>query len=263
LTLTQDEPFFLHIHLKSTHALGIRWSDDAPFQPSSNYTRLVVTGGTRGLDPTPYVNYYDNGIRQTDEVIRRIVENLRNRGLLENALLVVTSDHGESLGEHHKWSHANSVEEHALRIPLIFMSFGRPLSDSLHRQQVAFQVDIAPTILSEIGATPPGTWQGSALQDPPARRISFFSQGESYGLYETIPDGELFKYWRSEGRRHGIRIGSDGRSRETPLSDSELRERAPEWDATLIPLTAAIMESRPLCTSSTQSAVLQETCGMP
>jgi hypothetical protein len=263
LHLVPDQPFLLHVHLKSTHALGIRWSEDAPWQPSENYTRLVMTGAPADIDPAPFVNYYDNGIRQTDGVIRHIVESLRRRGVLDGTLLVITGDHGESLGEQGKWSHAKSIEEHALRVPLLLMSFGRPLSASLHERRIAFQVDIAPTLLAELGTPAPATWQGVPLQNPPSQRLSFFSQGEAYGLYETGPDGGLLKYWHLGGQRFGRRFGPDSRSPGIPLPEKELRRRAVDWDTALIPLAAAIVASPPMCRSSSHTIALREACSTP
>jgi glucan phosphoethanolaminetransferase (alkaline phosphatase superfamily) len=259
LPLSPEQPFLLHIHLKSTHALGIRFSDDTPYQPSENYTRLVMTGAPTDLDPTPFINYYDDGIRQTDAVIRRIVEHLRQRGVLDDTLLVLTGDHGESLGEGGKWSHANSVAENALHVPLTILSFGQPLSPTLHERRTAFQVDIAPTVLTELGAGVPATWQGTALQQAPVERLSFFSQGQAYGLYQAEPDGGVLKYWHDADGRHGLRFGP-GQASGVALTESELRDNAVRWDTALVPVVAAISASPPICMSSTRNIALAEAC---
>ena len=69
-------------------------------------------------------NYYDDGILSADHVIQKLVELLRQKGYLRKALVVVTADHGEALGEHGIFAHANSVHEEVLKVPVVFIANG-------------------------------------------------------------------------------------------------------------------------------------------
>src|SRR4029078_13602192 len=62
---------------------------------------------------------YDGVVAWSDELIGRLGEALRAAGSLDSTLIVVTSDHGESLGEHGEDVHGYFVYEATLRVPLI------------------------------------------------------------------------------------------------------------------------------------------------
>lgn len=62
---------------------------------------------------------YDGEVAYVDSIIAELVEGLRSRGELDDTILVITSDHGEHLGENHMLSHKFSVYEPLLKVPLI------------------------------------------------------------------------------------------------------------------------------------------------
>lgn len=121
---SKPKPFFTWIHFFDPHQ---------PYRPSA--ADLVQS-------PTPY----DGEIAGVDRQIGRIVEALRERGVLDDTLLIVTSDHGESLGEHGEKTHAIFVYDATVRVPLI-IRYPRLFSGSTYDAPVR-SVDIAPTVLS-------------------------------------------------------------------------------------------------------------------
>ena len=188
-------PVVMQFHLMSAHALGRREPARSRFTPAATY---VVPGNRR----SPLAeNYYDNGVLQADAVIGELLETLRRKGYLENTLVVVTADHGESLGEGGRYTHAHGVHEEALRIPLLLIAYGyrpeRRWSDSA----IASQVDVAPTILAELGMRRPRTWSGIALQEPGSRRYTYFQEGYAAGLIDHADPQRLWKYWMDSKRR--------------------------------------------------------------
>ena len=195
-----DQPVMLQIVLMSSHGLGTRKPENEKFVPYFNYYALVgrnlsPTFGEKELQVT--ANFYDNGVYQFDDYVRMILSELEKKGYLNNALLVITGDHGEMIGERNLTSHGNGVYEPALRIPLILARFGYE-SPSIPEHAIASQIDIAPTILTELGLSVPSTWAGHALQAPMnENRIALFQQAAEAGLYQQQPDGRLLKYWRN------------------------------------------------------------------
>ncbi len=92
---------------------------------------------------------YDGEIAWVDAQLARVVAALRSRGELERTLVVVTSDHGESLGEHGELTHGYLLYDAVLRVPLILRGPGVPAGrvvDPLVRS-----VDVAPTVLAWLG----------------------------------------------------------------------------------------------------------------
>jgi arylsulfatase A-like enzyme/Flp pilus assembly protein TadD len=92
---------------------------------------------------------YDGEVAWVDAQLARVIAALRSRGELERTLVVVTSDHGESLGEHGELTHGYLLYDAVLRVPLILRGPGVPAGrvvDPLVRS-----VDVAPTVLSLLG----------------------------------------------------------------------------------------------------------------
>jgi arylsulfatase A-like enzyme len=130
------------------------------------------------------VALYDGEINYWDAQLGQMLAYMQVHGLLENALIVVTADHGEQFGEHGLWVHTNSVYEELLRIPLLMRYTGALPAKAVVTSPVQ-SFDIMPTILDWAGLPLPGDIQaislrGLALGDPagPARSV----YGEVDGL---------------------------------------------------------------------------------
>lgn len=107
-------------------------------------------------------NYY-RLITQVDDVVGRVRQELSDRGLLDNTLLIFTGDNGYFLGEHglsHKWYQY----EESIRTPLVI--WHPRLARSLRGRKLdpmALNIDLAPTMLNAAGLTPPASMQGRDL----------------------------------------------------------------------------------------------------
>ncbi len=98
-----------------------------------------------------YIRYYYAFTTLIDDQIGRIIEHLRNRGLLDNTVVIFAADHGASLGDHgglfnKGWTHF----EESLRIPLIIRMPDGTGSNSVSQELVSL-VDFYPTILDLAG----------------------------------------------------------------------------------------------------------------
>lgn len=105
---------------------------------------------------------YDGEITHWDFYLGQMLDYLQTNGLLENSIVVVTSDHGEMFGEHGKWVHGNSLYEEVIRIPLLFrypdvLTAGQVLTAPVH------MMDIMPTLLDMVGSPVPDDMQGQSL----------------------------------------------------------------------------------------------------
>jgi len=94
-----------------------------------------------------------------DEAVRRILEALRERGELEETVVVFTSDNGLAFGEH-RWDRKSCPYEECIRVPLLVRTPGLA-----HRVEPALvsEVDLAPTILDLVGVPPGGALDGVSL----------------------------------------------------------------------------------------------------
>lgn len=189
-------PSFFQFHLMSAHPLGHRFHD-LRYTPAINYSRPDQHFVDQNRNRTQaIINFYDNGVLQADHVIERIAEILEAKEYLQNAIVVITADHGEALGEHGVLAHAHTVREPVLRIPVITISHGFSPIAAEFQSGFASQVDIAPTILADIGAPPPSTWQGFPLQhNHSEREFTYFQQKSQLGLIDHRDTDKVWKYW--------------------------------------------------------------------
>ena len=99
---------------------------------------------------THLVNNYDNGVLQGDWLVRQIFETLQTKGYLNDAMIIITGDHGDSLSEHQHLGHAFRLYNEDMRVPLLIWDSEQHKITNTH---YASQVDIAPTIFSRLKVT--------------------------------------------------------------------------------------------------------------
>ncbi len=95
---------------------------------------------------------YDAALHELDALLGELLDALRARGALDDTVVVLTSDHGEHLGEHHLLDHQYSVYEPVLRVPLVVHYPPRFAPGRDDRPVVNF--DLFPTLLELAGAAP-------------------------------------------------------------------------------------------------------------
>ncbi|HEV8699846.1 MAG TPA: sulfatase [Candidatus Polarisedimenticolia bacterium] len=170
-----DDPFFLFIHTYEVHtpyahhdradpgdagrlARTFEFKDVAAVQGG----RLTLTAGERRY----VTGLYDSDVAFADRVIGGLLETLRKDGILDRAILVVLSDHGEDLWDHSDLrspGHGHSLYEELLRVPLFFRAPGLVRAGALIRTPVSL-LDVAPTLLALTGLSPDPDHQGRSLE---------------------------------------------------------------------------------------------------
>jgi arylsulfatase A-like enzyme len=178
LTATDDEPFFLFVHLFDPH---LDYAPPAPYDQlfTSEYdgpmdgsylaARAQILGLHRTIPPIDprdrdYLDgLYQGEIRFVDDQIGRLLDAIDSRSPLEETLVIVLGDHGEEIGDHGSLEgHGWTLYEEVLRVPLIL---GFP--DGGHRgtviQQPVGLIDVAPTVLDYLDIETPKSFQGRSL----------------------------------------------------------------------------------------------------
>lgn len=171
MDLTSSTPNFLYFHLYSAHDLGLRhrqFNEFEPFSPSINpIVSLFSNESDRHQRET---NNYDNGILQADYFIAQIFAELENKGILQNSIVYITSDHGQGFGEHGHYGHTRYLFEEHTRIPLLIYD------SEIQRYQnldYAVHVDIAPTVLDSLSIDSDAVFDGVSLFEPvPENRMT-------------------------------------------------------------------------------------------
>jgi glucan phosphoethanolaminetransferase (alkaline phosphatase superfamily) len=188
------KPTIFIYHLLSAHVVGKRHEKFNLYSPHKSYL-----GRSEGRPQPEYYNHYDNGVLQTDAMIKELVASLQAKNYLNDAMVVITSDHGEGLGEYGLFTHTNSVREELLRVPLLLANFGKGGQLEAPDRSFASLLAISPTILKELGVTAPNSWLGETLQTPVAQEkkpaFTFFQMHPSVGFYDHRQASVLWKYW--------------------------------------------------------------------
>ncbi len=121
-------PFFLWVHYFDPHY---------PYDPPGEYS------GKYKAEP------YNGEVAFADEQVGKLLRRLEERGLPDNTLIVLTSDHGEALGEHGERTHGLFLYRPTMRAPLIFA--GPEIPGGRKVETMVGLVDIAPTVLAYLG----------------------------------------------------------------------------------------------------------------
>lgn len=108
------------------------------------------------------VALYRGEIGWTDQHVGEILDALDARGRLDDALVIVTADHGEEFFEHGGRGHRHTLYDEQLRVPLLVVD-GRGGSSVRETSAQVSLSDIGPTILSFAGVEVPKTWTGRSL----------------------------------------------------------------------------------------------------
>lgn len=176
------EHLFVWLHYSDPHApyllpdgvenpfLGDAWYTDTSEVKLDN-PRATRLGDHREL--RYYEAAYDANVRFVDDHVGRVLDHARELGLLENALIVFTADHGESLGEHEYWfGHGRLPYNQGSWVPLFFHWPGHVAEGRRFSAPVEL-VDLFPTFQDLTAPSPPvpgleGKSLWPHLTDPPA-----------------------------------------------------------------------------------------------
>ncbi len=132
-------PFFLFLHYFDPHE---------PYDPPEPYRSRY----------SPYLGE----VAYVDEHIGRLMDALRQSDLADRTLVILTSDHGEGLGQHDEPTHAYFLYDSTLHVPLIMWGPGRVPAGRVAEQQVRL-VDLASTVVDLLGWEPTAEMQGASL----------------------------------------------------------------------------------------------------
>jgi choline-sulfatase len=109
---------------------------------------------------------YDTGVRFADEQLGKLFGRLRELGLDDQTAIVVSADHGETLGELNVYGDHHTADEHTAHVPCLLHWPG--LSPRRFRS-LCYQVDVAATVIDLLGGSTPPSWDGRSMA--PALRV--------------------------------------------------------------------------------------------
>ena len=194
---------------------------------------------------------YDAEIAEVDAALPILLEGLKSAGLLDDTIVVITSDHGESLGEHRRFGHQFGMWRQTLHVPLVIRYPGRfdggRAADDLVRLE-----DVPPTLLELCGLDPLANIDGASLTGGLGGRVARGVIGTSDRYVEEMskayPGADLAPVTRGvhslrEGRFHYLRDDEGGEELYDVVADpAETHDLAPKGGADLVRLRKLLEE---------------------
>ncbi len=150
---TEDtgKPFFGFVFYDSPHSYSYPKNFKEPFQPSwkkINYLEL-----NNNFNPEPFLNRYKNSAAFTDSLLGEVYQQLEALDLMNNTIIVFTSDHGQEFNETKKnfWGHNGNFSSWQTQVPfLIYWPESHPLhGKNIFSHQTA-HIDVVPTLMTEL-----------------------------------------------------------------------------------------------------------------
>ena len=140
----KDEKNFVFLHYYDPH---FTYEPPEPF--ASKFRNVPPPENVTTRFEQVLFDGYAGEIAYTDHCIGQVVDELRELGLYDSTMIIITSDHGEMLGQHGEGFHGYFIYQPAIRVPLIFKLPRLPK----HRRitSTVGLVDIVPTVCSALG----------------------------------------------------------------------------------------------------------------
>jgi choline-sulfatase len=222
-------PRFVWVHLFDPHD---------PYEPPPPFSEKYAQ------------HLYDGEIAYADSALAQFIATLKKSGAYQNAIIIVSGDHGEGLGEHGEDTHGLFLYDSTLHIPLIIKSSG-----TAHRGAVVDSLvrttDILPTVLSMTGTPAPAELNGDSLvplinaESQPVR--SLFGETdyplrwgwapiravrEAHAKFIEAPRPELYDL---QGDPKELKNLYSPQSANAPATQAELQAEMAKWKAKLPP----------------------------
>lgn len=274
----KDQPFLLNLSYSAPHAedsapeqyLPQQWSaeyyEGVKIPPSplnrAEYVRALpefirqeenegrVRYNWRFDSPERYQEYMTNYFRlitEIDESVGRLIDELKEQGVYENTLIIFMGDNGyfhADRGLADKWY----PYEESIRVPLLIHD-PRLTGDGVTRDEMALNIDLAPTIISAAGLPVPSVIQGEDLaplylsNNPPEWRDEFFYEHPTITNKSRIPSSEAvvrsdmkYVYWPEWEYEQLFDLEKDSTEKNNLIHDfrytdelHKMREKLKDW----------------------------------
>jgi arylsulfatase A-like enzyme len=115
---------------------------------------------------------YDTGVRVADDFVGRILNQLADLGVLDDTIVMISSDHGETLGELNVYGDHQTADQCTTRVPLVLRWPGLGAGTRMHA--LHYQIDVTATLLELLGQRVPSRWDGVSF-------VSSLRAGEDMG----------------------------------------------------------------------------------
>jgi len=175
----QGRSVFMYLHLMDTHEpynAVQPYLDECPAAPMNGIPDFMLMPFIRHFaharhqmaltsQAAPFVRrlsaLYDASVRYLDATMQDFMNRLAAQARRSNAIVVLTSDHGEEFGDHNWVGHAETLYYESVHVPLIMWGVGVPRGKRI--ENLIATLDIAPSLLALLGIAAPDTMIGNRV----------------------------------------------------------------------------------------------------
>ncbi len=183
------DPFFIYMNLQNSH---LPYETPADFVPRFGPGRASFTLHF-GYFPPDSVDavkdLYANSLAYVDFQLERLLRHLKEKGLWDRTVIVVTGDTGQAFWEHGFIAHANMLYNEVMKVPLLINA---PGLEHAVDERLAQHIDVPPTVLALLGLPAHPSFQGRDLLEPgPAddRSVYLVAQAPLAHQYAIVRQG--------------------------------------------------------------------------
>lgn len=212
------------------------WADMESYHTEGRVTMSKTSPADSELLRQARIGYYAC-ITQLDYEIGRLYMALVEEGLLENTLLLFTSDHGEMLGDHH-FCRKSLPYEGSAHIPMLVMGPERlvPYKPGTVSQRLVELRDVMPTILEAVGAPVPDTVDGlSVLAEDEGRQLLHGEHTyDKLSNHYIVTGTDKYIWFSQTGREQYFDLSRDPQELHDGIRDPQYQKRIQELRKELI-----------------------------
>lgn len=208
------KPFFSFLFYDLAHAIEIPASYNKRFQPAAEYFDYLKLDNN--TDPTQVFNLYKNCVFHIDQLVGKVLAKLKEKGMLENTIIVITGDHGQEFNENkmNYWGHGSNYTDAQIKVPFIYYEPSRKPATYTYK---TCHYDIVPTVMEQaLGVTNPPKDYSMGVPLFTATRPPYHIVGDDINfafifdncIYEKKPTGRVVTTTRNLRPMDGSSINS-------------------------------------------------------
>jgi len=259
---TKDRPFFLFVHYFDVHCSDLENSQfvyDGPPEFRDKFTKAMPVHSPIDIwygnveisaeELEAIIARYDGGILHVDSQLNELFNSLKSKGIFDNSLIIITADHGESLGYKETMKSHGWLYEIGTHVPLIIkLPKNYSASHAPHKQTdfVVRTIDILPTILQVLSIESPPYINGISLLANTGDRNDYAALSRCYSIksnsskilvFENVPKNtnasfmrkskiELYDLLNDPDEMNNLYGKDDERLRKLLLLAEDMKEEA-------------------------------------
>jgi arylsulfatase A-like enzyme len=206
ITPKKDQPWFLYLGMIDTH---VTWRAKSPWieKYDPGYKGKYETsygddgpGGSKGKGLSEKeINHvralYDSNVSYQDDLLGKLLEQLKTWGIYDKTMIIITADHGDELWEEtDRVGHAGSQRQTVIHVPMLIHY--PPLFPTAKVQAGTEGIDIVPTLADVLGVATDPEWQGTSLL-PFAHGAGKYPLLAMSSAYENMHAGRI-GHWKMQ-----------------------------------------------------------------